>query len=371
MSLDERIEILRKEIKSDRLSMSIGELMGLYQRNELDIHPKFQRVLRWSDEQKTRLIESILLRIPIPPIFVAQDPDGRWDVVDGVQRLGTVFQFLGELRDPAGQPRDALVLMGTKLLPELEGYGFTKLSRSQKSFSSAQQLDFKRSRLDLQIILKESDPTTKYELFERLNTGGSIASEQEVRNCVLVWMNEPFYDWMQDELAQNEAFTECVLLPERLEEQQYRMELILRFLVFFKMKETDLRRIKDLGEFLNDQNRAIAGDKGFDRKRHRIVFANTFLILNEAVGSDAFRKFDVKTGAFRGGFLISAFEAVALGVAFNIDRWTNTSSSRKRLRSLVSSLWSEPEFVNHIGIGVAARERVKKSIPFGRRFIRP
>lgn len=81
MSLDQRIDVLRKEIKSDRLSMSIGELAGLYQRGELDIHPKFQRFLRWSDEQKTKLIESILLRIPIPPIFVAQDPDGRWDVV--------------------------------------------------------------------------------------------------------------------------------------------------------------------------------------------------------------------------------------------------------------------------------------------------
>jgi uncharacterized protein with ParB-like and HNH nuclease domain len=93
MTLDEQIERLRKEIKSDRLSMSIGELAGLYERGELDIHPKFQRFLRWSDDQKTKLIESILLRIPIPPIFVAQDPDGKWDVVDGVQRLGTIFQF--------------------------------------------------------------------------------------------------------------------------------------------------------------------------------------------------------------------------------------------------------------------------------------
>jgi uncharacterized protein with ParB-like and HNH nuclease domain len=73
MNLEEQIEKRRKEIHSDRLSMSLGELEGLYERGEIDIHPKFQRVLRWSDDQKTRLIESLLLRIPIPPLFVAQD----------------------------------------------------------------------------------------------------------------------------------------------------------------------------------------------------------------------------------------------------------------------------------------------------------
>lgn len=289
----------------------------------------------------------------------------------GVQRLGTIFQFLGTLKDPDGQPRDPLILTETKLLPELDGYSFTRSSATNRAFSSAQQLDFKRSRLDIQIILKESDPTTKYELFERLNTGGSIASDQEVRNCVLVWMNEPFFDWMHDKLAQNDDFSQCVFLPERLEEQQYRIELVLRFLVFYRMKETDLRGIQDLGEFLNEQNRALAVDKNFDRTHHRKVFAATFRVLNEAVGPDAFHKYDLKRDAFRGGFLISAFEAVALGVAYNIDRWASAKSPGKKLRSRVTSLWSQAQFVDHIGIGVAARERVKRSIPFGRRFFRP
>ena len=95
MNLEKKIAELRADVQSDRLSMSIGELAGLYERNELDVHPKFQRILRWSNAQKTRLIESILLRIPIPPIFVAQAQNGSWDVVDGVQRLGTIFEFRG------------------------------------------------------------------------------------------------------------------------------------------------------------------------------------------------------------------------------------------------------------------------------------
>jgi hypothetical protein len=370
MDLERQIERLRKEIKSDRLSMSIGELAGLYERGELDIHPKFQRFLRWSDEQKTRLIESLLLRIPIPPIFVAQDPDGKWDVVDGVQRLGTVFQFLGILRDPTDALAKHLTLLATKLLPALDGHTFKK-TPGAKAFTMAQQLDFRRSRLDLQIILKESDPTTKYELFERLNTGGSIASEQEVRNCVLVWMNEPFFDWMHTDLSQNDDFLQCVLLPERLEEQQYRLELVLRFLVFSRLAEGDLRGIKDLGEFLNDQNRLLAEDPTFSRRTHKRVFTETFRLLNHRVGFDAFRKFDVARNKFIGGFLISAFEAVALGVAHNIDAWAKASAKPERLSKLVAKMWTEATFVNHIGIGVAARDRIQRSIPFGRKFFKP
>jgi hypothetical protein len=147
MTLEQRIDQLRKEIKSDRLSMSIGELAGIYDRGEIDVHPKFQRILRWSPEQKTKLIESVLLRIPVPPIFVAQDSKGEWDVVDGVQRLGTILEFLGILKDPNGRLREPLVLRETKLLPELEDCSFSHSSPSSPFFDVPLQLDFKRSRL--------------------------------------------------------------------------------------------------------------------------------------------------------------------------------------------------------------------------------
>ena len=98
MGLKEEISAKRKEIVVDAYPMSIGEMMNLYKDDELDVHPEFQRFFRWDDEQKTRLIESILLGIPIPPIFVAQRIDGKWDVIDGQQRLSTVLQFLQVLK---------------------------------------------------------------------------------------------------------------------------------------------------------------------------------------------------------------------------------------------------------------------------------
>jgi hypothetical protein len=120
MSLAEQISKKRKEIKTDGYPMSIGEWMSMYERHELDIHPEFQRFYRWTEPQKTALIESILLGIPLPPIFVSQREDGVWDVVDGLQRLSTIFQFVGILRDENKKLVQPLVLEKTKYLPALQ-----------------------------------------------------------------------------------------------------------------------------------------------------------------------------------------------------------------------------------------------------------
>lgn len=372
MSLEKRIAELRADVQSDRLSMSIGELAGLYERKELDIHPKFQRILRWSTEQKTRLIESILLRIPIPPIFVAQAPNGNWDVVDGVQRMGTIFEFLGILRGPDDALLPPLTLSSTILLPELDGYLFGSEGDDSEgtAFSQAQRLDFRRSRLDLHIILKESTPSSKYELFERLNTGGSIASPQEVRNCVLVWMNEPLFDWMAS-LCSYEHFQETTPLSERLADEQYRMELLLRFLVLYSIEVDELRGIKDLSEFLNEKNRSLAANTSLNRSKLARVFRETFKILDDALGGDSFRKYDSQRDRFLGAFLISSFESVAMGVAYNIERWNAKPRASKKLGEKVKHLWSIPAFVDNIGIGVSSSSRMVHTIPFGRSHFQP
>src|ERR1039457_4674894 len=120
-SLESDIEAKAQEIHADAYPMSIGELLSLYRDGELDIHPEFQRFFRWSDVQKSKFIESILLGIPIPSIFVAQRDDGVWDVVDGVQRLSTIFEFTGILRNDLDQLYAPLLLIGTDYLPNLDG----------------------------------------------------------------------------------------------------------------------------------------------------------------------------------------------------------------------------------------------------------
>ena len=99
LDLQAQIDERSREINTDNYPMSIGELASMYRDKEIEIHPEFQRFYRWTHTQKTRLIESILLGIPVPPIFVAQREDGVWDVVDGLQRLSTILEFMGLLKD--------------------------------------------------------------------------------------------------------------------------------------------------------------------------------------------------------------------------------------------------------------------------------
>jgi hypothetical protein len=252
----------------------------------------------------------------------------------------------------------------------MKGKAFENRFEPESSFTMPQQLDFRRSRLDLQIILKESDPSSKYELFERLNTGGSLASRQEVRNCVLVWMNESLFDWMH-ELCKDENFSDCVQISERLEEQQYRMELVLRFLAFRDVSEAQLKKIEDIGDFLDEQNRTLAANQEFNRGDVHKNFSKVFTLLKVALGADSFKKYDQQKGVFKGAFLISAYESVALGVAHNIDLWQLTAEDAVKLSGLIESMWEQSDFIDYIGIGVPARERIRKSIPFGRKHFVP
>ena len=199
MGLDQEIMERRAEVRSDGYAMSIGELINLYRDGELDIHPEFQRFYRWSSEQKSRLVESILLGIPIPSIFVSQREDGVWDVIDGLQRLSTIFELVGELRDSYGRRIPALTLSRTKYLPSLEGKRW-KGDSDSSTIGPANQLLIRRSKIDVKIILRESSESTKYELFQRLNSGGTKLSSQELRNAILVMVNPETYRWI-DNLA--------------------------------------------------------------------------------------------------------------------------------------------------------------------------
>ena len=96
--LQEQIEKMSKSIKTDSYQMSIGEIAGLYKDGDLNISPVYQRLFRWDIDQQSTLIESILLQIPIPPIYVFQSEDGKWSLIDGQQRLSTIFKFMGILK---------------------------------------------------------------------------------------------------------------------------------------------------------------------------------------------------------------------------------------------------------------------------------
>ena len=126
--LQEEIDTMSKSIKTDSYPMSIGELSALYKDGDLNISPIYQRMFRWDIEQQSALIESILLQIPIPPIYVYQSEDGKWNLIDGQQRLSSIFKFMGILKKDKQDDEETNkelfereALTKTKFLPALEG----------------------------------------------------------------------------------------------------------------------------------------------------------------------------------------------------------------------------------------------------------
>lgn len=365
-TLQSEIDQKRKEIRSDRYSTSIGEWISLYQQEEIEIHPEFQRFFRWSDYQKTKLIESILLGIPIPPIFVSQREDGIWDVVDGLQRLSTIYEFVGILKDEDGNQLPPFILQKSEYLPSLAGKIWEDKEHpedSMKGFTPAQRLLIKRAKIDVNILLKESDRFAKYELFQRLNTGGSIATAQELRNCILVSLNANLYRWIK-QLSTNDNFQSCIPLNEKSLEEQYDIEILCRFLVLRNIDESVLGKIPDVDTFFTEKIQEIANNPSFNLQEEQAAFEKTFQLLAECTADDSFRKYDMTKQKFSGGFMLAPFEAIALGIGYNYQKYNATCA---HLQNKIIEIWSNPEFTSAFGRGKDARVRLPKLIPLGRK----
>ena len=366
MGLTEELEKIRPTIRTDSYPMSIGEWISLYQNGEIDIHPEFQRFFRWSESQRTLLIESILLGIPIPPIFVSQRENGVWDVIDGLQRLATIYQFVGILKDENATPIPPLILEKTKYLPSLEGKVWHDENDPSKSFDSAQRLFIKRAKLDVNIILRESSELTKFELFQRLNTGGTPLTDQEIRNCILVQINKNMYDWLRS-MANYESFRNCTLLSERAIEEQYDLELALRFVVFRNIGEDELGSIGELGDFLTDNMIKLAQSRDFDYSSEQEALTQTFDILFGSTGEDCFRRYDPAKQKFLGGFLVTPFEIFAIGMGAN---YRNVAASRPDIRAKVVHFWTNYPQEIRAGSGIRASTRIPTTIHYGRNLFR-
>jgi len=372
MSLQTQIDEKKKEISTDGYPMSIGELMSLYKEGELDIHPEFQRLFRWSSKQKSKLIESIMLGIPVPSIFVSQREDGVWDVVDGLQRLSTIFEFVGILKDADNNLVPASKMEATQYLPDLKSKVWESAENPENAFDPSQKLAFKREKIDVKIVKKESDSNVKFELFQRLNTLGSKLSDQEVRNCLLVMIDKKFYDWLK-ELSANEFFLNTVSLAERLMDEQYNMELASRFVILSYIDVSEVKGINDFSEFITEKIVAIAKDEKFDKKTMEERFVKTFKLIDETISDKAFKKFNNEKDRFEGRFLIAAFEAVAMGLGKNIELWKDVplETAKITLETKVKSLWGNTTFQERNGSGVNVTSRVPYIIPLGEEILRP
>ena len=362
-SLLEQVKKQSKTIAADSYSMSVGELLAMYKEKELILRPEFQRYFRWTDAQKSRLVESVLLGIPLPSIFVSQKDDGRWEVIDGLQRLSTLFETAGELRGEDDTPLPPLRLSKTRYLPEVEGLMWK--SEGDNEIPSEIRLRIKRSRLDVNILLAKSDDTAKYELFQRLNTGGSTAIDQEVRNALLLMNNSGFFEWMNT-LSKNEDFRNCVPLSDRALEEQFDLELITRFIVLHDAEMDQLRSISELGDYLTNAIIEKSNDGAIDRDTVGSSFSRTFSWLNRHLGQDSFKKYYSDEERAKGGLLVSIYEVMALGIGYHASNPEYELDSTV-LNRVHHELPGMPDFKAESGSGIRSTRRLPKMVELGRK----
>ncbi len=340
-SLEQEIEQARKTVHVDSYPMSIGELVNLYRDGDLRIQPEFQRIFRWKEWQKSQFIESILLGIPIPSIFVAQQSDGKWDVVDGLQRISTILQFLGLLTDEEGKLIPPLELEATKYLKNLKGKVCAdRIYSAPSEIVYEERLihpniirAFKREKIDLKIIKKESNQDAKLELFQRLNTGGSKLSPQEVRNCLLLMVNKQAFEWLQT-LSKNQDFQETLSISTNKEEQSYANELLLKYFALRYFDVSEIEQFRDVHPYLDEAaQRIFKPESNFNYEEEQIVFEKTFAVLNNTLGDKAFKKYNPTKDEFQGAFSTPIYEcltsAVSNYIALNLEAFNAIEFSEK------------------------------------------
>lgn len=294
-------------LRTDRLDLSFGEIISMYERCEIIIRPAFQRYFRWTEEQQSRFIESILLGIPIPPIFVATDSEGVWELVDGLQRLSTILSFVGVLRsdDEGIRKKNNWTLLAGDRVEKLEGFTYESLPNKFR-------LNLKRSTCRVEILRWNSNYDMRYELFNRLNTGGTPLTQQEIRNCIFRDISPKFNDFLK-KLAENQKFKDLVALNDIQNEQLYNEELILRFISLYK---NEGKISSSISQHMTIFMENALKSNSFDYNEYESVFIDVFNILYP-LGKDIFRQKN-------GDFATALYDVITYGIAENLSKYKRT-----------------------------------------------
>jgi hypothetical protein len=281
-----------RPVTSDSRDWTVSVLRDKYERGQLDLQPRFQREYVWAlkPELPSRLIESVLLEIPIPPIYFGKLPNGRWEVIDGQQRLTTLVHFVSNKF-----PLTKLLRMSS-----LNGKLFRELSEDQQG----KVLD---AGIRSIVIDTAGNTELRYEIFERLNRGSMQLNEQELRNCVY---RGPFNELLA-ELERDQYWRKVKggIEPEpRFKER----EMILRFFAFANRLPQYTGNLK---RFLNEYMGQYAPREEAALKAHATLFRQTMQNIYAVFGSNSARLYDInprtKNGAWDAKLSITAFDIQA------------------------------------------------------------
>lgn len=296
-----------KSVRTRGLDLSFNELLDMYAGDELIIRPEYQRLFKWSIEQRSRFIESLLLELPTPPIYVVEVNDGIYELIDGLQRISSYLHFRGVLRE---KPEEFLRLQGCDLVPQLNGVTYQDLEKALK-------IKLKRHYVRVQAVGRDSDPHLRYHLFKRLNRGGELLTAQELRNCTIRLLGECFANFIIS-TAREQDFVTCMsLLSDARKESMELDEYVLRYFAF---KNYRANYDKNIGEFLDEYMEKVTDSTlAFDYDEELRQFRRTFSALAKTLGELAFSGVN-PSGKLTQQFRSLHYEAVAIGVHKPLER---------------------------------------------------
>ncbi len=346
MSQDELILALESKVEkvhTQSLDLSFNELLDMFKDGELDINPDYQRLFRWSQGAQSRFIESLLLEMPVPPIYVVEDENGKYQLIDGLQRFSSYLHLRGELdaphlNDPI-KKGDYLKLQECDIVEDLNGLFFD-------DFPTALKIRLKRAFVRVEVVRKGSDNKFRYHMFKRLNTGGEALTSQQLRNCTIRMLDSKFIDFII-RLSKKEDFEVCTA---KISEQQklgaFDQELVIRYLALKNYKH---RFVHDVADFLTEYTEKVTDPEEnqvvFDYPAEEVAFDKTFAILRKCLGDKSFGRWGRQD--IQSNFSVYHFEAICVGLQPYLGKVDILNDLHVvLLKAKLTEIKSDPGFVN-------------------------
>lgn len=309
---------------------TVYEWIRKLDRGLLIIDPEFQRNLVWKPEQKSQFIESVLVNIPLPPLYVNQRNDGKYIVVDGLQRTSTLNDFV----------KDEFPLTGLKLLSDLNGRKFSELEPKEQARIEDRKL--------LIYVIKPTVPLPMvYDIFHRINTGGTQLTRQEIRNCFYLGKATR----LLKKLSEQEYFRQAIgrgISPNRMKDR----EAILRYLAF-RIQDYEIFYKNDMDAFLGEAMKTI--NQMSDEQLH-LLEVDFERVMNWTYDLFSMENFRLPTSSTRGRVNIALMEAVSYFFAEQTD--TFIMEHRSAIVRNYHRLLENTEFIDAIRFSTSARRHV-------------
>lgn len=249
---------------------TMSTLIDRLRHNEIDLNPDFQRTADlWNTKTKGRLIESLLVRFPIPAFYFDATDDDKWIVIDGLQRLTSIKKFIID---------KSLILKNLEIVKEFENMSYDDLSRTY-----SRRID--QAPVTLYLIKPGTPKEVKYSLFYRINTGGLTLNPQEIRHALSQSINNSQASKTLQDLSDLPIFNECVRVSNR---RMLDKELILRFIAFKLTNYTDYK--EPMVKFLNETMDILGNLNDKEIYLLKTSFEVSLVLSWDLFGEDSFRK---------------------------------------------------------------------------------